>query len=223
MEKVEGLMKNLKLSVAENRSPRIRGIEERRTEEAELQAPGKLLSEKPPYLDGMTTTLGRIWGPLKGIRCKEMGDNVFLFTFLQASGKGKALDEGPWMFNKDLLVMQDFDPNKSLEEYEFVTIPIWVRVFKLPLGMMKRITGEHIRDEIGDYMEVEVGEDGMVVGEYLRVRIRMDIRKPIMRGITIHVGEKMLSKWFPYEYEYLPDFCFSCGIIGHSDRSCMLH
>jgi hypothetical protein len=48
----------------------------------------------------------------------------------------------------------------------------------------------------------------------------MDITKPIMRGITLELGEKMLPKWFPFEYEFLPDFCYTCGIIGHSDRSC---
>lgn len=26
--------------------------------------------------------------------------------------------------------------------------------------------------------------------------------------------------WCPMEYEYLPDFCYTCGIIGHTDRSC---
>jgi hypothetical protein len=83
------------------------------------QALGKLLSEKPPFVDGMINSLGRIWCPLKGIRIKEMGNNVFLFTFLQTSGKSKVLDEGPWMFNKELLVIQDFDTNKALEDYEF--------------------------------------------------------------------------------------------------------
>jgi hypothetical protein len=117
-----------------------------------------------------------------------------LFTFLQESGKRKALDEGPWMFNKELLVMQEFDPSKSLEEYEFNLVPIWVRVFKIPLGSMDGLTGEMIGDEIGEFIEVEVGEDGLAVGEYLRIKIRMDIRKPIMRGITLQFGDNMLPR-----------------------------
>jgi hypothetical protein len=50
----------------------------------------------------------------------------------------------------------------------------------------------------------------------------LDIRKPLMRGVTIHIGENMLPKWCPFEYEYLPDFCFTCGIIGHGDRRCVI-
>jgi hypothetical protein len=170
----------------------------------------------------MIRALGGIWCPLRGIRCKEMGENIFLFTFLQESGKRKALNEGPWTFNKELLVMQDFDPTKALEEYEFNSIPIWVRVFKLPLGAMERSTGEQIGDEIGEFIEVEVGDDGRAVGEFLRIHVRLDISKPIMRGITLHVGENMLPKWCPFEYEFLPDFCFTCGIIGHCDRACSI-
>lgn len=30
--------------------------------------------------------------------------------------------------------------------------------------------------------------------------------------------EKM--KWCPLVYEYLPDFCYTCGLIGHTDRLC---
>ncbi|KAK1686134.1 hypothetical protein QYE76_046982 [Lolium multiflorum] len=134
MEKVEGLMKNLKLSAAENKSLKIGWTDGLKTGEVEVKALGKLLSEKPPYIEGIHKSLGRIWCPLKGIKIKEMGDNLFMFTFLQPSGKRKALDEGPWMFDKELMVMQDFDPTKSLEDYEFNDIPIWACSVKLKKG-----------------------------------------------------------------------------------------
>jgi hypothetical protein len=49
-----------------------------------------------------------------------------LFTFHQPSGKRRALEEGPWMFGKDLVVMVDFDESKALEELVLAFIPIWV-------------------------------------------------------------------------------------------------
>jgi hypothetical protein len=147
---------------------------------------------------------------------------VFLFTFHQASGKRKAVEDGPWMFNDELLVMEEFDENKSVEEYNFESIPIWVRIFNLPLGRMNRDTGEAMGDVIGKFIEVEVGDDGMAFGQYLRVKVRMMIDKPLMRGMIIQVGENGREKWCRFEYEYLPDFCFTCGILGHTAKGCSI-
>jgi hypothetical protein len=178
MEKVEGLLRNLKLSEAEKKGVRLSG-EVGKQRAGEAKALGMVLLEKPANVEGLEVSLGRIWCPLKGLRCKELGANVFMFTFLQESGKRKALDDGPWKFNNDLLVMMDFDPNKTLEEYTFDTIPICLRVLKLPLGRMNRDTGEAIGDEVGEFIQVDVREDDMAIGEYLRVKVKLNIKEPL--------------------------------------------
>jgi hypothetical protein len=97
MEKVEGLMKNLKLSAAEQKgfgkNMMLSGSELVKKEAQEL---GKIFSEKPIHAEGIAASLGRVWCPLKGVRCKALSGNVFLFTFLHESGKRKALFDGPW-------------------------------------------------------------------------------------------------------------------------------
>jgi hypothetical protein len=56
----------------------------------------------------------------------------------------------------------------------------------------------------------------------LLIKIRLDIRRPVMRGVTIDVGEgeEVKPLWCPLCYEFLPDFCYTCGLIGHTDRMC---
>ena len=61
---------------------------------------------------------------MKGISYKDLGDNVLLISFNQASGLRRALDDGPWMISKELLVVSEFDDSKSLEEFHFSFIPI---------------------------------------------------------------------------------------------------
>uniref|UniRef100_K3YM73 Uncharacterized protein n=1 Tax=Setaria italica TaxID=4555 RepID=K3YM73_SETIT len=96
-------------------------------------------------------------------------------------GKRRALEESPWMFGKDLLIMVDYDEAKMIEEMEFSFILIWVRVTKLPFGMMNKATGEAIGEEIGQYMAMDMDEDGTAVGRFLRIKVRLDVRKPLMR------------------------------------------
>lgn len=58
------------------------------------------------------------------MECRDLGENCFLFTFLQGLGKRRALEDGPWMFGKDLVVMADFDGNKTIDKVEFNSVPI---------------------------------------------------------------------------------------------------
>ena len=86
------------------------------------------------------------------------------------------MEEGPWMFGRDLVVLVDYDETKLLEELEFAFIPIWVRVSKVPLGMMNMAVGEAIGGQIGEFMEMERDDDDdSAVGRFLRIKIKLDI------------------------------------------------
>ena len=116
--------------------------------------------------------------------------------------------------------MAKYDESKLPEEMDFSYIQIWVRAMKMPLGEMNREVGAAIGSEIGEFLEMEAEEDGTVVGQFLRIMVRMDIRKPLMQGVTLFVGAEGKPLWCPLVYEFVPDFCYTCGIIGHTDRMC---
>lgn len=211
-------MKRMDLSAAEKKGIKIRLDESSRAQVVDPKAVGKVLAEKLINAEGLAQALGRIWCPIKGVGCKDLGENHFLFTFYQHTGKRRALEDGPWMFGKDLVVLVEYDEMKTIDEMEFAHIPIWIRVTKMPLGMMNKTMGEAIGGEVGEFMEMEKEDDGTAVGRFLRIKIRLDIRKPLMRGVTLFVGEKEKPVWCPLVYEYLPDFCYTCGLIGHIDK-----
>lgn len=215
---MENLLQHLKLSKEE--MTHIDVGELRRSETSTCQAIGKLLSERPAHPDALERALGRVWCPLNGTECKSLGENKFLFTFRQASGKKRALEERPWMFSNELLIMADLDESKAIEEIEFFYIPIWIRVLMIPIGLINKETGEAIGNSMGEFLEVEEDDGVVAVGKYLRVKIMLDVRKPLMRGVTMKVGKVGAKKWCPIVYEYLPDFCYTCGVIGHTFKGC---
>ncbi|KAI5317380.1 hypothetical protein L3X38_037087 [Prunus dulcis] len=45
------------------------------------------------------------------------------------------------------------------------------------------------------------------VGRFARVRVRMDIEQPLMRGAFVEFLEEG-SKWISFCYEYFPEYCF---------------
>lgn len=183
----------------------------------------KVLSKKFVQAAAVKQSLGRVWCLIKGIGCKDLGENHFLVTFFQASGKKKALEDGPWMVDRDLkelMVVLDFDASKTLEEIEFTSIPIWVRVFKFPLGMINEEAGKIIGDEVGKFMGVDRGDNVSNAGCFLRVKVRLDITQPLRRGIKVFDEICKIERWCPMQYEFLLEFCYVCGVIGHVDKMC---
>lgn len=219
MDAMADRLSNMKLSVAERKKIE---VGEARRSGTVHQALGKLLSEKLAHPDALERALGKVWCPIKGIECKSLGENKFLFTFFQAFGKRRALEERPWVFSNELLVMADLDETKAIDEIEFHTIPIWIRVMKLPVGLMNKAAGEAIGNEVGEFLEAEVDGVGVMVNSFLHIKVRLDIRKPLMRGATMSIGKDGREKWCPLVYEYLPDFCYTCGLLGHTDNICAI-
>lgn len=199
----------------------------------------------PTPSGGLTVWFGLLACMVDNLVCPATWPGLFgcwsCIQILEESGKRKAIDNGPWMFDKDLVVVEEFDPSKRIEDYAFNNIPIWVRVFNLPLGMMNIESAEEIGNIIGQFVEADTGLDGNAIGRYMRVKIRMCIDRPIMRGFTLEDDEVVVEKrsmqkkkekevqgkeddeeggWCRFEYEFLPDFCYTCGRIGHGEKDC---
>ncbi|KAM0827328.1 hypothetical protein ACQ4PT_068268 [Festuca glaucescens] len=180
----------MRLSEAEKKGVKVGGGLKGKAKAAEPQVVGKLMSEKLAAAEYLKRALGGIWCPMNGTTCKELGDNRFMFTFSQASGKSKALHEGPWMFNHELLVLVDYDPRKTLDEYQFNKVPCWIRVMQMPFGLMNRDTAEAIGAEFGGLLDAETEEDGTAAGKFLRIKVTLDIRVPLRHGIKLFVEEE---------------------------------
>lgn len=213
-------MEKMVLTEKEERGLRVGKIGGEKSLSKEPQAVVKVMSDRPVRADALEAALGKVWCPIKGIACKDLGDNHFLFTFFQAAGKKRALEDGPWSFGKDVVVVVDFDGSKRVDEMKFTDIPIWVRVLKMPLGTMTREYGKAIGNHVGRFVEMESEDGELAVGQFLRIKVRLDITKPLMRGIKLNVEADGKEKdlWCPFKF--LPDFCYICGIIGHVERDC---
>ena len=71
---------------------------------------------------------------------------------------------------------------------------------------------------IGDVEEVETDNDQDAWGRYLKVRVSLNVSKPLKRGKMIPVagGGKTLAT---FRYERLSDICYVCGRMDHQDQN----
>ncbi|CAD6228991.1 unnamed protein product [Miscanthus lutarioriparius] len=69
-------------------------------------------------------------------------------------------------------------------------------------------------------MVVDADGGDSAASKALRLKIQLDIHKPLRRGVTADLGTDKGERWCPITYEHLPDFCYKSGLIGHVDRVC---
>ncbi|TXG73186.1 hypothetical protein EZV62_001765 [Acer yangbiense] len=80
--------------------------------------------------------------------------------------------------------------------------------------------GQFLGCMIGDVEEIDKGASGDCDGKFLRVRVSIDVEKPLRRILRVDVlgdGEESVML---FRYERLPDHCFRCGKLGHKTMEC---
>ena len=67
---------------------------------------------------------------------------------------------------------------------------------------------------------MDVSEIGVHWGKSLRVKIRIDVTKRLVRGkrVTIEGGK---SRWINFKYERLPNFCYNYGLLSYALKNCL--
>jgi hypothetical protein len=179
---------------------------------------GKLLADRVVSKETIKTPMIRAWHPSGRVTFKNLGENLFLIEFQYEWDKDRIMEGRPWTFDGHLLSLVDYDGVTPLAQLEFDKAAFWVRMSNLPLACMSREVGLNIGSSMGVVEEVDVDDDGVGWGEFLRVRVILDLSKPLPRGRTIRVREK--SVWVTFKYEKIPKFCFKCGVVRHGSRGC---
>ncbi|GAB2235024.1 hypothetical protein Droror1_Dr00004301 [Drosera rotundifolia] len=84
---------------------------------------------------------------------------------------------------------------------------------------MCRGVAEVIGKKLGRVLQMDIDEQGEAKGSCLRIKIELDIKRPLLRGTML--GMKDGSRdWISFSYEKVSYFCFRCDIIGHRVNEC---
>lgn len=113
-------------------------------------------------------------------------------------------------------MLQRYNSNTPVCDLVFKTTLFWVQVHDIPVHFMTRAVAKEICDTIGEVQKStrEVDKEG---GHFIKVRVLIDISLPLCRGRLITVDSEGRI-WVSFKYERLPNVCFWCGRLNHSDK-----
>lgn len=124
------------------------------------------------------------------------------------------------LFGKHAVILNNFDSRQKPSEVVFDRIMLWARIYNPRFELMNKLWGEALGAKIGKVEKVDVDSQGRAWGNALRVRVSVDITKPLMRVVSAYSKKNKEYEIYEVKFERLPLYCFSCGIIGHSSIEC---
>ncbi|PON79279.1 hypothetical protein PanWU01x14_013950 [Parasponia andersonii] len=186
MEDIVGLCKSLNISKDEEKELRLDDdLLAENIVDLQTNLVGKILINKPFNRGVFKKVLQYIWGMHKGINIKEIGLNIFVFSFNCGLEKNRVLEIETWNFNKAFSVLKDFDGRReSPRSREFRFTKFWMQMHNLPLHGMTEVVSHFLANQIGKCIEVEKDSKGKCWG----VWVLIDISKPLRQGAKVRLG-----------------------------------
>ncbi|KAL0919933.1 hypothetical protein M5K25_009024 [Dendrobium thyrsiflorum] len=162
--------------------------------------------------------LRRQWTHFGEFQIITTAPSAFICIFSSAAARDAVLQGGPWLIGGSLLGMvrwtSDYVPNSLAGLHSSV----WVRLPQLPLLYWDVTNLNRMANFIGEPLWLDSHTSTWGRSSFARMCVRLDLSKPLLPGIWI---KGLHGRFFQrIEYEGLSNFCFACGMIGHTVDRC---
>ena len=127
----------------------------------------------------------------------------------------------PWTYDKHMVVFKRAAEIEAIPTMEFNKATFWIQIHNVPEKSLTQGTAEAVGNTIGKVVEVADLKDDGSGNEFLKVRVAMDISKPLSRCQKLWSEGKQVG-WAGFRYEHLPNFCYWRGRVTHGERDCAL-
>uniref|UniRef100_A0A803PH95 DUF4283 domain-containing protein n=1 Tax=Cannabis sativa TaxID=3483 RepID=A0A803PH95_CANSA len=146
---------------------------------------GRFLSNRMIDFDKIQNILASLWQPGMGMFVKKLDDNRFLFQFYHEVDIQGVVNGSPWTFDRMQLIIQRLPVGGDLNSLQLNHLDIWVQIHDVKPECMKEGTVRGVGNTLGKFIELDPNNFIGVWRDYLRVRVTLDIRKPLRRRMKL--------------------------------------
>ena len=179
----------------------------------------KFFTRRVLNTDAIARNFSQLWRSRNGFKIKDLGNHIVLFIFDNKLEADRVPVSQPWSFDKFLVAIQWYEKSTPASDLVFDKVPFWVQVYDIPFRFANKVVVEGICSGIGEVCPSDFSV--MEGGDFMRVQVILDITKPLSRGRKITLDDGSVG-WVSFKYERLPNICYWCGCITHSDKDCDL-
>lgn len=128
------------------------------------------------------------------------------------------LAKGVHTFNEWTLAIERWVENPPADYLQF--IEVWVQIRNIPVNHYTIPTITMLGEFVGQVVEVAFDPSKSQITEYVRVKVKFDVSKPVRRSKKINFKEGMVN--ILYYFERIKKRCYFCQRLTHEQEACPL-
>ncbi|KAG5034515.1 hypothetical protein JHK87_009425 [Glycine soja] len=165
-------------------------------------------------MNAVKSYMVKMWNFVKLPEMYYHDDGYFIMRFNSHDDMDVVLMKGPYTIRNVPLLLKEWKPDFNLQRDMLRTLPLWVKLPKLPLHLW----GVKSLNKIGSAIGVPLVTDECIASKirvsYAHILVEVDITKTLVKEFTNKdcEGRKITQG---VEYEWRPLYCEKCHKLGH--------
>ena len=166
----------------------------------------KFFTRRSLNVEVVVKTFQPLWRTRVNFEVSDGGNNILLLAFEMDMDAEKVMQGAPWAFDRHLVVFQRYNGIVPIQDLCFYKTVFWIQLHNLPFSLLTIDAALSIEETIGTVTKPkDFGE--MKGGSFIRVRVEVDISKPLCRGRKISWDQNS-EGCVAFQYERLLNICY---------------
>ncbi|KAI8024394.1 Uncharacterized protein LOK49_LG03G03155 [Camellia lanceoleosa] len=162
-----------------------------------------------------------LWNLEGSVHVYARSKNHFVFLFERIGDMHRIVDNGSYVIQGALLIVDCWKPNLVLDRLIFDKMMVWVQLYGLPLECFTEEARLSVGRAVGEVVKVDIDLLMPRIIRFLRIRVWVSLDRPLINGFFLKFREGQ-QHWISCSYERLCKVCQNCGQVGHMLTTCLI-
>ncbi|KAF8377878.1 hypothetical protein HHK36_031266 [Tetracentron sinense] len=191
---------------------------EKDSEEWKFSLVGFFAGPTPTFI-ATKQSVERMWKVRGNLEVFALENGFFIFKLNCEEDKRCILEGGPWKIRSSILIVKEWDLYVQLEKVEFTTLPLWVKIYNLPLFLWNSRSFSAIGSGLGKPICLDKQTMAKSRLGYAKLYVEVDALKDLPSELHLRLDGNTEVK-LKLVFEWKPPRCEKCQVFGHDFNQC---